>query len=182
MGRTHPTLCEPLNLDFCAILLARSYWDGNVLEGKQVLPDVMGSDVTCCAIPSVRDMVHNDNLLNQIRQSYKNDPIFRQPTGSAWRNSKFQFDESTGIWTYLDKIYIPKGGEIKRRDGKIKGNKERCRLPSPTIPVRGVHNGHTDSAIRAEMRTFRMDTPRMQTNLPCFSADNNDTTWRNAVM
>ena len=75
----------------------------------------MGSDVTCCAIPSVRDMVHNDNLLNQIRQSYKNDPIFRQPTGSAWRNSKFQFDESTGIWTYLDRIYIPKEGEIKRR-------------------------------------------------------------------
>ena len=101
--------------DFCAILLARSYWDGNVPEGKQVLPDAMGSDVTCCAIPSVRDMVHNDNLLNQIRQSYKNDPIFRQPTGSAWRNSKFQFDESTGLWTYLDRIYIPKGGEIKRR-------------------------------------------------------------------
>ena len=75
----------------------------------------MGSDVTCCAIPSVRDMVHNDNLLNQIRQSYKNDPIFRQPTGSAWRNSKFRFDESTRIWTYLDWIYIPKGGEIKRR-------------------------------------------------------------------
>ena len=48
-------------------------------------------------------------------KSYKNDPIFQQPTGSALRNSKFLFDESTGIWTYLDRIYIPKGGEIKRR-------------------------------------------------------------------
>ena len=41
--------------DFCAILLARSYWDGNVPEGKQVLPDVKGLDVTCSlAVPSRR--------------------------------------------------------------------------------------------------------------------------------
>ena len=61
--------------DFCAMLLARSYSDGNIPEGKQGLPDVMGSDLACCAIPSVKDTVHDDNLLNENQQSYKNDPI-----------------------------------------------------------------------------------------------------------
>ena len=72
---------------------------------------------------------------------------------------------------------------------QVKGAKERLReiksvaAYHPLLsPVRGVHNGHTDSAVRAKMRTFRMDTPRTQTNLPCFSADNNDKTWRTAVM
>ena len=102
--------------DFCAMLLARSYWDGNVSEGKQGLPDVMGSDVACCAIPSVKDTVHDDNLLNEIQQSYTNDHIFRQPEGcSALRNTKYYFHKSTGIWTCVGTIYVPKGGEIKRR-------------------------------------------------------------------
>ena len=101
--------------DFCAILLARSYWDGNVPEGKQGFPDIMGSDVACCAIPSELSDMDRDNLLNQIRLSYGNDPIFRQPSGSALHNTKFNFDESTGLWTYLGRIYIPKGGDIKRR-------------------------------------------------------------------
>lgn len=101
--------------DFCAMLLARSYWDGNVPVGKQGFPDVMGSDVACCAIRR-SDMVISDNLLNEIKQSYKNDPVFRQPSGSAlMRNSKFSFDSDTGLWFYLNRIYIPKGGELKRR-------------------------------------------------------------------
>ena len=105
--------------DFCDLIFARSFWNGDVPDdsGKQGFPDIMESDVACCAFPLATSMSPplNDSLMKDFQLAYTKDPIFQQPMGRALHDSRYKFDESTGLWSYLSRIYVPKGGDLKRR-------------------------------------------------------------------